>query len=176
MQESRSALFFTMQTLHWTVLRKSNAESEEGDAPAPIDMVDEQLECKDIEFYGTDSIAGEYPWMVFLFINDTSVTCGGVLINHRTVLTAAHCLENAAYCTLYFGKYNRSDENDDNEVQTRTSSEIIIHPEFNPLTFDNDIAIVKLSSDVQYSSRIHPICMPSPDSTRINVVPGQMGY
>ncbi|GBN32214.1 hypothetical protein AVEN_170813-1 [Araneus ventricosus] len=24
MQESRSALFFTMQTLHWTVLRKSN--------------------------------------------------------------------------------------------------------------------------------------------------------
>ncbi|GBM72608.1 hypothetical protein AVEN_87960-1 [Araneus ventricosus] len=25
-------------------------ESEEGDAPAPIDMVDEQLECEDIEF------------------------------------------------------------------------------------------------------------------------------
>ncbi|GBN54025.1 hypothetical protein AVEN_108658-1 [Araneus ventricosus] len=24
-------------------------ESEEGDAPAPIDMVDEQLECEDIE-------------------------------------------------------------------------------------------------------------------------------
>ncbi|GBL89573.1 hypothetical protein AVEN_48125-1, partial [Araneus ventricosus] len=54
MQESRSALFFTMQTKHWTVLRKSNAvildnESEEGDAPAPTDMVDEQLECEDIE-------------------------------------------------------------------------------------------------------------------------------
>ncbi|GBL92229.1 Limulus clotting factor C, partial [Araneus ventricosus] len=126
--------------------------------------------------YGTNSTAGEFPWMVFLFRNDTRATCGGVLINHRTVLTVAHCLENAAYCTLYFGKYNRSDENDDNEVQMRTSSEIIIHPEFNPLTFDNDIAIVKLSSDVQYSSRIKPICMPSPDSTRINVVPGQKGY
>ncbi|GBM07521.1 hypothetical protein AVEN_100720-1 [Araneus ventricosus] len=25
-------------------------ESEEGDTPAPIDMVDEQLECEDIEF------------------------------------------------------------------------------------------------------------------------------
>ncbi|GBM14843.1 hypothetical protein AVEN_255897-1 [Araneus ventricosus] len=25
-------------------------ESEEGDSPAPIDMVDEQLECEDIEF------------------------------------------------------------------------------------------------------------------------------
>ncbi|GBM93123.1 hypothetical protein AVEN_218107-1, partial [Araneus ventricosus] len=24
-------------------------ESEEGDAPAPVDMVDEQLECEDIE-------------------------------------------------------------------------------------------------------------------------------
>ncbi|GBL73592.1 hypothetical protein AVEN_230608-1 [Araneus ventricosus] len=43
-----------MQTKHWTVLRKSNAvildnESEEGDAPAPTDMVDKQLECEDIE-------------------------------------------------------------------------------------------------------------------------------
>ncbi|GBM29241.1 hypothetical protein AVEN_116009-1 [Araneus ventricosus] len=26
-------------------------ESEEGDAPAPIDMVDEQLECEDIELH-----------------------------------------------------------------------------------------------------------------------------
>ncbi|GBN63704.1 hypothetical protein AVEN_260325-1 [Araneus ventricosus] len=31
-------------------------ESEEGDAPAPIDMVDEQLECEDIEFPQLDQV------------------------------------------------------------------------------------------------------------------------
>ncbi|GBO13641.1 hypothetical protein AVEN_237351-1, partial [Araneus ventricosus] len=56
MQESRSVLFLTMQTLHWTVLRKSNTvildnESEEGDAPAPIDTADKQLEWEDNELY-----------------------------------------------------------------------------------------------------------------------------
>ncbi|GBN23822.1 hypothetical protein AVEN_74902-1 [Araneus ventricosus] len=65
MQESRSALFFTMQTKHWTVLRKSNVvildnESEEGDAPAPTDMVDEQLECEDIEFYKREQKSFEW--------------------------------------------------------------------------------------------------------------------
>ncbi|GBL94811.1 Limulus clotting factor C [Araneus ventricosus] len=120
--------------------------------------------------------AREFPWIVFLFMNQTSGTCAGVLLDHRTVLTAAHCLEDASYCTLYFGKYNRSDEYDDIEVKTRMSSEIIIHPEFNTETFDNDIAIVKFSPDVPYSPRIQPICMPSPDSTAINVSPGKMGH
>ncbi|GBL94831.1 Limulus clotting factor C [Araneus ventricosus] len=125
---------------------------------------------------GNNTKAGEFPWIVFLFMNQTSETCGGVLLDHRTVLTAAHCFQSASYCTLYFGKYNRSDEYDDIEVKTRMSSEIITHSGFDPETFDNDIAIVKFSPDIPYSARIQPICMSSTVSARINVATGQMGY
>ncbi|CAL1294947.1 unnamed protein product [Larinioides sclopetarius] len=126
--------------------------------------------------YGKNTKAGEFPWIVFLYMNQTRDTCGGVLLDQRTVLTAAHCLEGASYCTMYFGKYNRSDENDDGEVKTRMSSEIIIHPEFVLQTFDNDIAIIKFSPDITYSPRIQRICMPSSDSTRLNLVTEKMGF
>ncbi|XP_055949625.1 sushi, von Willebrand factor type A, EGF and pentraxin domain-containing protein 1-like isoform X3 [Argiope bruennichi] len=125
--------------------------------------------------YGTNTTAGEFPWIVFLFMNETRQTCGGVLLDRRTVLSAAHCFVNAEFCTIYFGKYNKSDEKDDKHVLTTRSSEIIVHPEFNPATFNNDIAIVKFSPDVPFSPRIQPICMPSPATTAINIIPGRNG-
>ncbi|KAF8774139.1 Mannan-binding lectin serine protease 2 like protein [Argiope bruennichi] len=126
--------------------------------------------------YGTNKPAGEFPWTVFLFMNDTKQTCTGVLLDHETVLTAAHCLVYDQDCTIYFGKYMRSTESDDRYVEIRTSSAILKHPEFNINTFENDIAIVKFYPNVSYSRRIEPICMPSPNSPAVNVTPGLKGY
>lgn len=38
---------------------------------------------------------------------------------------------------------------------------IITHPKFNPKTFNNDIALVELSSPVILSERVTPVCLPS---------------
>lgn len=47
-------------------------------------------------------------------------------------------------------------------VQKRTLKQIIAHPNYNSFTFDNDIALMELSSPVTYSDYIRPICLPAP--------------
>ncbi|XP_055950896.1 P-selectin-like [Argiope bruennichi] len=126
--------------------------------------------------YNKTVTSGDIPWNVFLYIKVTMQTCAGVLLDHRTVLTAAHCFENSENCTLYFGIYGRSNDNNDRYAAMRTRSVIITHPGFNSSTLENDIAIVKFSPDISYSPVILPICLPSLSSTATNVVPGQEGF
>jgi len=42
-------------------------------------------------------------------------------------------------------------------------AEIIIHEHFNLDTFDNDIALLKLTSPIQWGPGVSPVCLPSPD-------------
>lgn len=39
---------------------------------------------------------------------------------------------------------------------------VIPHPNYNPYTFDNDIALMELDSPVMFSDYIRPICLPAP--------------
>jgi len=43
---------------------------------------------------GSEASPGSYPWMAMLKIKSSvSFICGGSIINNRTVLTAAHCVD-----------------------------------------------------------------------------------
>ncbi|CAI5671666.1 unnamed protein product [Oreochromis niloticus] len=54
-----------------------------------------------------------------------------------------------------------------NEV-TRTVVTTICHPEFNSLTRENDICVLKLSAPVNFTDYIQPICLASENSTYNN--------
>ena len=41
---------------------------------------------------GQDADKDEYPWLVLLYYG-ASWACGGSIINERTILTAAHCVD-----------------------------------------------------------------------------------
>lgn len=41
---------------------------------------------------------------------------------------------------------------------------IIIHPNYNPRTSDNDICLLRLSSPVTFTNFISPVCLAAPDS------------
>uniref|UniRef100_A0A7N5ZWE6 Peptidase S1 domain-containing protein n=1 Tax=Anabas testudineus TaxID=64144 RepID=A0A7N5ZWE6_ANATE len=116
---------------------------------------------------GVDASAGSWPWQVSVHYQG-SHTCGGTLISNQWVLTAAHCIEtnSTSPWTLYFGRVNQSGPNI-NEVN-RTVSQVIVNPDYNNTLLNNDIALMKLSSPVNYTDYIKPICLASNSSQFYN--------
>ncbi|XP_041671869.1 testisin-like [Cheilinus undulatus] len=119
---------------------------------------------------GVNASAGSWPWQVSMHIGVGSTkqhVCGGTLINDQWVLTAAHCIliTDTRVWTLYMGRETQSGPNN-NEV-SRSVSKIIVHPDYNNTMFNNDIALMKLSSPVSFTDFIRPICLAS-DSSQFN--------
>ncbi|NXI93753.1 PAMR1 protease, partial [Psophia crepitans] len=95
--------------------------------------------------------------------------CSGALVNERTVVVAAHCVTDlgktvvlkTAELKVVLGKFYRDDDRDEKTIQNLRISAIIVHPNFDPILLDSDIAIIKLLDKARISSRVQPICLPS---------------
>ncbi|XP_016946746.1 transmembrane protease serine 6 [Drosophila biarmipes] len=110
---------------------------------------------------GQETRVHEYPWMAVILIYGRFY-CSGSLINDLYVLTAAHCVEGVPpeLITLRFLEHNRSNTNEDIAVQ-RPVSRVKVHELYNPQSFDNDLAILRLSQPVDMEHhRVRPICLP----------------
>ncbi|KAK9514688.1 hypothetical protein VZT92_025384 [Zoarces viviparus] len=116
---------------------------------------------------GQASREGEWPWQVSLHIIGTGHVCGASVLNNRWVLTAAHCVQDNGP-----NKYSQADQwevllglnvqSQTNEWTVRRNvKRIVAHPDYNPFTYDNDIAVMELNADVTLNQNIWPICLPS---------------
>ncbi|XP_013877216.1 serine protease 56 isoform X2 [Austrofundulus limnaeus] len=104
---------------------------------------------------------GSWPWLVNLQL-DGGLMCGGVLVDSSWVATAAHCFAGGrgeSYWTAVVGEFDIT-KADPNE-QVLKVNRIIPHPKFNPKTFNNDIALVELTSPAVLSQHVTPVCLPS---------------
>ncbi|KAK3571215.1 hypothetical protein QTP86_005433 [Hemibagrus guttatus] len=117
-------------------------------------------------FGGKRAILGEIPWQLLV----KHPRGGASLINDRWAITAAHVVENQRSLTFVGGMI---DSKDRNVVEMETEM-IIIHPDYVKETFDNDIALVKMSSRVPLSRNLLPVCLPE-NKTNGPVLEGMQG-
>ncbi|XP_050975791.1 chymotrypsin-like protease CTRL-1 [Labeo rohita] len=114
---------------------------------------------------GGDAKAGSWPWLVSIHVNGLSHNCGGTLITKDWVLSAAHCFKTSSVSdtVMYFGRLRQSGSNPHETF--RRASRIIIHPKYVGAPYDNDIALIQLSSSVTFSKYIRPVCLAADGST-----------
>lgn len=90
---------------------------------------------------------------------------GGVIINSEWILTAAHVVKNGN-TTYQPGQISISTGITDltSLYAPRASvSQIIVHPDYNPSTYANDIALIKLSTPLTWSANRQPIIITDMD-------------
>lgn len=136
-------------------------------------------------FGGNDTALGEHPWMALLYTDYIKLQkrmfgCGGSLINKRYVLTAAHCASMPNTQQIEFvrlGEHNVTELKRDC-VKSEFSGKLIcadlpvdftvekeiVHEEYSMTTYQNDVALLRLSRDVVYTDFIKPLCLPQTDN------------
>ncbi|KAM9216134.1 trypsin-2 [Dugong dugon] len=109
-----------------------------------------------------DKIVGGYtceensvPYQVSL--NSGYHFCGGSLISKQWVVSAAHCYKYRIQVRL--GEHN-IDVLEGNE-QFINSAKVIRHPRYCSWTLNNDILLIKLSSEATINSQVAPVPLPS---------------
>ncbi|XP_055597053.1 trypsin-3-like [Uranotaenia lowii] len=110
---------------------------------------------------GTDTTILQHPYIVSIRkLNEH--TCGGSILDTRTVLTAAHCVYyphlTAADFIIHAGSTYRL-----NDGEYRTVSELHVHPDYDDWTLEYDIAVLKVATGFAFGSTIQPIRLPSED-------------
>ena len=104
------------------------------------------------------------PWQVALIdvrggaTNFQGQFCGGSIISAYWVVTAAHCVDVASRSNyrILAGSATLG-----SGMSSLTVDHVIVHPSYDEDNFRNDIALVKLSSPLSFSSTIESIALPT---------------
>ncbi|KAH8344307.1 hypothetical protein KR084_009476, partial [Drosophila pseudotakahashii] len=105
----------------------------------------------------------EHPWIGRIVESDgkNRLLCAGVLIDTRHVVTAAHCVKNEYENPIFKVIFGDSDSSDSYLI-----SSIAIHPDYSADKFENDLALIELTKDVNVTDFVQPICLPSAEDPK----------
>ncbi|CAB4055359.1 Serine proteinase stubble,Serine protease lint [Lepeophtheirus salmonis] len=115
---------------------------------------------------GKDTTFGSHPWQAAIvkqsFLSKR-ISCGGALIGERWVMTAAHCVHSTSISAMHvrLGEWNVRSQSEKFPHEDYAIERKEEHPEYKSATFQNDIALLRLTQDVVYKEHIIPVCLPS---------------
>ncbi|RZB38967.1 Trypsin and/or DUF1986 domain containing protein, partial [Asbolus verrucosus] len=107
-------------------------------------------------FNGQPADKGQFPWQVAIHIpkSDGLHFCGGALISDEWILTAGHCVRG-----IVLGSVDL--EVDDPDRVEVNATEYVLHEEYDPYIFDNDIGAIKLLTPLTFNDYVKPIALNS---------------
>ncbi|NRB42599.1 MAG: serine protease [Pseudomonadales bacterium] len=127
---------------------------------------------------GKDTVISDMPWQVAIVNDDQDIYnsqyCGGSIIHAQWIVTAAHCVDGLTALQAGFIAAGVTDLS-----APAANAEIIaiktiyVHENFNVTSLDNDIALIELSREIDFSlcgEACSPITRVDPDNEG-NVIP-----
>ncbi|XP_070185418.1 tryptase gamma-like [Littorina saxatilis] len=114
---------------------------------------------------GDEVKPGTWPWLVSMHGGiDRTFFCGASVISADWILTAGHCVGGATHKTddwTFIAGHTRRPAYSTHR-QIRKAKKLFLHPEFNPTTVNNDIAIIQLDKPLVLDDYLRPVCLPKP--------------
>ncbi|KAJ3656379.1 hypothetical protein Zmor_015462 [Zophobas morio] len=103
--------------------------------------------------------AGQFPFSAAIYKTtpDGNYFCGGALYTTQWIITAGQCVDGATLFTIYLGAINLQTPGS-GSVRLATE-EYVLHPEYNPLTLENDIGLIKLRMPVERTAYVQPMTL-----------------
>ncbi|XP_050777788.1 transmembrane protease serine 5-like isoform X1 [Gopherus flavomarginatus] len=110
---------------------------------------------------GSDAPLGRWPWQVSLYLNSRHV-CGGSVVAHNWIVTAAHCVHNyrrpqVSSWLVFAGIIAHVSVP---QQAGAAVEKIIYHPRYDDRTHDYDIALMKLTTPLNFSNAVRAVCLP----------------
>merc|ERR1719219_2067393 len=110
----------------------------------------------------------KYPYQIYFQAN--GYMCGGTIINKRYVLTAMHCLYDksgnehpVSKTSVIVGEHNLNDGVNEGGQYIQVEK-FIKRSDYDSTNIVNDIAILKLKSDIKFTNNVKPACLPTDTS------------
>ncbi|XP_063913222.1 chymotrypsin BI-like [Zophobas morio] len=106
---------------------------------------------------GQNATVNQFPFAAAIQVRteDSAFFCGGTLYGTEWIITAGQCVYGAILFTIRLGSVHLSD--DDPNALLLATSEYFLHPDYNPETLENDIALIKLRSAITFTNYIRSI-------------------
>ncbi|CAH4023583.1 unnamed protein product [Pieris brassicae] len=105
---------------------------------------------------GSVTTIGKYPYAVAMLYSRSgsgtyTQSCGGTIINNRSVLSAAHCFYGD---TIRQWRMRVGSTNSNSGGVVHNTNAIIMHQQYNHRTTDNDVAIVRSNSAFNFNANV----------------------
>ncbi|XP_036447170.1 acrosin-like [Colossoma macropomum] len=108
---------------------------------------------------GHFALKGAWPWQVSIQRMSSHI-CGGSILSHLWILSAAHCLNKSrGYSTLQVVAGLHSLSRHGRTVQIRSVERVIKHEDYDKTSFENDIALLQLHYPLFFTTHVQPVCI-----------------